>query len=137
MGAELPLNYSLSPTLPELLGDNYNVIGRIGEGGYGWVYKIKNFEGKELAVKRVDHKEEIGLRWLLEPILMRSVRHPHLNQAVEVLSFPTTTLMVMDLAVSDLQTHLHTYSDTTSLTQLGQWIWQVAQGVACLHELDV
>ncbi len=133
------LPYSNTP-LETLLSPKYKIVKLIGEGGYGNVYKCKSVDGEEVAVKVIDHRrssstmeENSGLKCLLEPLLMKSIKHPCLMSAREILSFPSCTCIVMDVASSDICSYIYNNRKTIEWSQLLHWIFQLCQGLACLH----
>jgi serine/threonine protein kinase len=128
---------SSSSEFEDLLKGQYELVEKVGKGSYGDVYRALEVSTQRyIAIKRTRHHSDGGVRCVLEPILMRSLSHPYLLHAENVLVGETMTCVVMPLALDDVGHYLQRYP-RTSLSQRLQWCWQLCQAVACLHQVGV
>lgn len=127
-----------SRMLEEVIKDKYELIDKIGSGSYGIIYRAINLHtDKHVALKVIHHSSEYGLRCLIEPIIMTSIKHKHLINASEILTHPNFTCIVMDLGSHDLYNYIKLHPSTLNLNQRIQWCWELTQGVASLHANDI
>lgn len=130
----LTLNTSFS-LFEELLGDKYELIEKIGEGTYGFVYKAKDIKTREnVAIKKITHIQNQGLQCNIEPFIMNSLSHPHLLPCKEVVCHPSFTCIVMPLAKKDMFHYLKHHPTVLTMSQKIKWCGQLCQAVACLHQ---
>lgn len=61
-----------------IICDTFKVVGRLGEGGCGAVYRCKHLKkpGTEVAVKLLDNMEDLQ-RFNREAKMMRNIKHPN------------------------------------------------------------
>lgn len=128
---------SSSTEFDELLKGKYELVEKIGKGSYGDVYRALDVRTQRyVAIKRTQHHADGGFRCVLEPVVMRSLHHPSLLHAEEVLVGNTVVCVVMPLAIDDIGHYLQRHPKTT-LTQRLEWCWQICQALACLHQAGV
>ena len=63
-------------------GCAYGKLKKIGNGSYGVVYKASN-KKDEVAIKKLNDIEEMDI---MDTILLASIKHPHINHVVDVLT---------------------------------------------------
>lgn len=128
---------SSSKEFETLLRGRYELLEKVGQGSYGDVYRAHDLRHhREVAIKRVRMHTGGGIRCALEPLLLRSLRHPYLLGADAVLTSTNYCCTVMPLALDDVDHYLATHP-AVSLAQRLQWCWQICQGLACLHTVGV
>lgn len=128
---------SSSTEFDELLKGKYELVEKIGKGSYGDVYRALDVRTQRyVAIKRTRHHSDGGLRCVLEPVVMRSLHHPSLLYAEDVLVGATLGCVVMPLALDDVGHYLQRHPKTT-LAQRLAWCWQICQALACLHQAGV
>lgn len=128
---------STSSEFEDLLRGKYELVEKIGKGSYGDVYRALDVQHhRYVAIKRMRHHADGSLRCALEPVVMRSIFHPYLLHAEEVLAGATILCVVMPLALDDAGAYLRKHP-TTPLHQRLQWCWQICQALACLHQSGV
>lgn len=126
-----------SPIIPVLSKQNINVITLdkiIGKGAYGTVYSCHDDTNQELAVKCVRTKD-FGIPSLIEASIMSTIHHPYLTKALKIHATPDKLYIIQELAISDLKVYQsnHALSYDTQV----RWIFEIAQGIACLHKYDI
>lgn len=128
---------SSSTEFDELLKGKYELVEKIGKGSYGDVYRALDVRTQRyVAIKRTRHHADGGLRCVLEPVVMRSLHHPSLLHAEDVLVGGSVVCIVMPLALDDVGHYLQRHPKT-SLAQRLAWCWQLCQALACLHQAGV
>lgn len=86
--------------------DGYTVERKLGEGSYGVVSLVKRkTDGKEFALKTVPAQEE-GYGALTECDILLRLQHPNLLHGIDVKFEEAKTKLILELAVTDLQTAL-------------------------------
>jgi len=72
------------------LGD-YELVSTLGKGGFGSVWKVKNQEGKPLALKILNpeilENEKVVRKFFHEAMIMSKLEHPHICKLMDF--FPT------------------------------------------------
>ena len=81
---------------------NYEITGKIGEGGMGVVYRGKDLQlGREVAVKvlptGLSQDPERSARFEREARLLASLNHPHIAQIYGFISTGQTQALIMEL----------------------------------------
>ncbi len=75
----------------QVIGDKYQIIGRLSEGGMGTVYRARHRTlGTQLAIKVVknDGDSQFGRRFAQEALLASSVQHPNIIYLLDFGSLP-------------------------------------------------
>ena len=114
---------------------NYKILGKIGEGSYGKVYKVEETEtGNIYALKQIRHTR-VGISSLLETTVMASIRHPNINHAVSIFSTADNLNIVQELGQWDMfDACAHKNFD---LEMTRKFCFQIAHAVYCLHRLGI
>lgn len=112
-----------------------DILGTLGEGGFGKVYKI-NKNGKSYALKTFK-KRDLSAGNLIELDILRRVNHPNVVNAVDVY-FSTEgckVCVLMELATSDL----HSLIGSRPLTMMEKIdiMFSLVCGLAYLHANDI
>ena len=121
----------------DLIKNSYELVDKIGEGTYGSVYKAINQKGESVAIKKISHIKDYGLRCNIEPFIMSSLSHKHLIHCQEIITHSSFTCIVMPLAKEDIFNYIKTHPSTLSFDQRIKWCWQLIQAVACLHQNNI
>jgi serine/threonine-protein kinase len=91
--------------LREVLGDRYEILGRLGAGAFGEVYEAKDTElGRKVAIKRIrldtiaegPELEEVKKRFLLEAQVAAKLRHPGVVTIHDIKAQGSSSFMVME-----------------------------------------
>src|SRR5690606_2143263 len=83
------------------IGDQYEIISKIGEGGMGAVYKAKDIMlHREVAIKQL-HKahgedEQIETRFQQEALALAKLNHPNITHLYSFIPKEDTFWMVME-----------------------------------------
>jgi len=85
----------------QIVGD-YEIIGRLGRGGMGAVYKVRNIISQRVDAMKVllpdlEATPELGERFLREIRVHASLRHPNIAQLLTAIRVNNRLLMVMEL----------------------------------------
>ncbi|XP_024005778.1 probable serine/threonine-protein kinase PBL20 [Eutrema salsugineum] len=127
----------------------FDRILKIGEGGFGSVYKatIDNPTGGDshsppltVAVKKLNRQSQQGHKqWLAEVQLLGVVNHPNVVRLLGYCAEDTERLLVYELMSNlSLEDHLFTSRTATlSWKQRLEIMLGAAQGLAYLHEIQV
>ncbi|XP_023645212.1 probable LRR receptor-like serine/threonine-protein kinase At1g07650 isoform X2 [Capsella rubella] len=120
--------------------DNFDVTKKIGEGGFGSVYKGELPEGKLIAVKQLSAKSRQGNREFVNEIgMISALQHPNLvklygccvegNQLILVYEYLENNCLSRALFGKDESSRLKLDWSTRKKICLG-----IAKGLAFLHE---
>ncbi|KAK9273326.1 hypothetical protein L1049_018135 [Liquidambar formosana] len=118
--------------------NNFSDVNKLGEGGFGPVYKGKMLDGKEIAVKRLSMKSGQGLEeFKNEVMLIVKLQHKNLVRLLGFCTERNEKLLVYEyLANTSLDAFLF---DPTKSKQL-DWdkranlVGGIARGILYLHE---
>ncbi len=80
---------------------DYEILGELGAGGMGKVYKVRNVisdrvEAMKVLLPDLAGQQELGSRFLREIKLLASLNHPHIAALHTALSAENQLLMVME-----------------------------------------
>jgi len=134
------INDSVVPTPdPPYIG-GFEILGEIGRGGMGVVYRARDPAlQRELAIKLQsgnweDHPEEME-RFLREARILAKINHPNVVQIYSVGTHEGAPFFAMELleqAVADAAR-----LKMPSIAQLKRWMLDAARGLASIHEMGV
>lgn len=119
----------------EIVGQHLYVGHCIGEGAHGTMNLIRTSGTKPYLVAKYSTLRSNGARNLIEPSIMRSHNHPHINHAHRVLRNKDSLLIIQDHAICDLQQY-HLSHETDLKDSLG-WCRQLAEAVQYLHTNNI
>lgn len=111
---------------------HYRIISEIGFGTYGKVFHAEDENGKNYAIKRIKSDME-GIPCLLEAVIMKCIKHPNLNNAVDIFCTETDLNIVQKKGISDLSKY--TKRKVTPIETLRKWCHQISLAVLVLHRL--
>lgn len=92
---------SLQPGYEPLEG--YKLVERLGEGGFGQVWKATDAQDFSVAIKFVDLTGRLGEKELRSLDVIRDVRHPHLLTVFGTRRIDDVLVIAMELADRTLQ----------------------------------
>ncbi|XP_047169233.1 probable leucine-rich repeat receptor-like serine/threonine-protein kinase At3g14840 [Vigna umbellata] len=119
--------------------NNFNISNKIGEGGFGPVYKGILWDGTMIAVKQLSSKSKQGNREFINEIgLISALQHPYLVKLYGCCVEGDQLLLVYEYLENNSLAHALFGSEEVSL-QLNWAIRQkicigIAKGLAFLHE---
>uniref|UniRef100_A0A3Q2PEB0 Cyclin-dependent kinase 20 n=1 Tax=Fundulus heteroclitus TaxID=8078 RepID=A0A3Q2PEB0_FUNHE len=122
--------------------EQYSILGRIGEGAHGIVFKAKHIEtGETVALKKV------ALRKLEEGIPNQALReikalqeiqdNQHVVKLKDFFPHGTGFVLVFDFMLSDLSEVIRNYQRPLSPAQVKGYMMMLLQGVAFLHHNNI
>ncbi|KAJ4813274.1 cysteine-rich RECEPTOR-like kinase [Rhynchospora pubera] len=118
--------------------NNFHVTNRLGEGGFGAVYKGVLPNGQEVAVKRLSQSSGQGIEELKnELVLVAKLQHKNLVRVVGVCLGGQEKLLVYEFVLNgSLDTFLFDNERRPELDWIKRWriINGVARGLQYLHE---
>src|SRR5215510_6027819 len=104
--AEAPAGASAGrQAVTEVLGDRYEILGKLGAGAFGEVYEARDAElGRKVAIKRIrldaiaegPELEEVKKRFLLEAQVAAKLRHPGVVTIHDIKAQGSSSFMVME-----------------------------------------
>jgi len=102
----------------------------IGKGSYGNVYAALDGNGKQVAVKVIEEKED-GISSLLELSIMSVIQHPNINSALYIKIKDERIYIVQELAIGSLSKNFHLIND------IRKCLFDVTEAVYCLHQESI
>ncbi|MED6281162.1 Cyclin-dependent kinase 20 [Characodon lateralis] len=122
--------------------DQYSILGRIGEGAHGIVFKAKHIEtGETVALKKV------ALRKLEEGIPNQALReikalqeiedNQHVVKLKDFFPHGTGFVLVFDFMLSDLSEVIRNYQRPLTPAQVKCYMMMLLKGVAFLHHNNI
>ncbi len=132
-----------SAFLKEILGERYEVLGKLGAGAFGEVYRARDTVlGREVAIKRIrldvfaepGQLEEVNKRFLREAQVASQLRHPNVVTTHDIVSTPTMSFMVMELVTGQTLAKLLQSKTRLSLGETIDVLSQVAAALDYAHQ---
>ncbi|XP_014240819.1 cyclin-dependent kinase 20-like isoform X1 [Cimex lectularius] len=121
--------------------ENYEVIGRIGEGAHGYVLHAKNkTEDKEVALKKVLVKKlEEGIpRLILREIkTMQALECKYIMKLIEYFPQGAGVIMVFDYMPSGLWEMIHDREVELDQPLIKSYMHMLLQGLSYMHENNI
>ncbi|KAH8740658.1 protein kinase [Cryptosporidium ryanae] len=124
----------------EIPASELNLKCRIGEGGYGKVYKaLWTTKGIMVAVKafRKRDKSTLAREFYSELTIVSRIRHPNVTLFLGVVLSPLYCLVTELVPCGSLFDLLHIKNETLTSTQLLKISREICYGMAYLHENGV
>jgi serine/threonine protein kinase len=135
-----------SQFLKEILGERYEVLGKLGSGAFGEVYRARDTVlGREVAIKRIrldvfaepTQLEEVNKRVLREAQVASQLRHPNVVTTHDIVSAPTMSFIVMELVTGETLAKLLQSKGRLSLMETLDFLSQVAAALDYAHKNHV
>jgi len=118
-----------------LCGNEYTITEKLGQGGFGSVYKCIDNSGKAYAVKKITTDQK-GTPCLFEASIMATFQHPSLNRSLMIDASLEGLYILQDMAKYDLSGLIReNFRNGTfiHITQLKNILYRVGKGIAYLH----
>lgn len=127
------------PNTPRYIG-NYEVIGTLGRGGMGIVYRARDHAlQRDLAIKVQsgdwEHHPKLFQRFIREARILAQINHPHVVQIYAVGDHEGSPYFAMELLEGSVSDAVR--SKRPSVVQARRWMLEAARGLAAIHEKDV
>lgn len=122
-----------------LNNDKYIIIQKLGEGGFGSVYKCADSQKREYALKKItaNRSDKAGTPCLFEASVMSTYTHPSLNRALLVESSMDGLYILEDVAKCDLHGLIsENFRNGTflNINQLKNITYRIGKGLSFLHD---
>lgn len=109
---------------------------KIDAGAYGVIRIGTDENAKKYAVKCIP-TTQIGIPYILEPILMMTINHPNINRARYIFTSDDCTYIVQDKADNNIATYTRTTKKMPVISELTSWCHDLAQATKCLHHENI
>lgn len=111
----------------------------LGKGAFGTVYLANNQNGKQYAIKCCEIKNDKGIPYLLEIVIMSTLSHPYLNKAERIHCSEKTLYIIQELARTDLAHYTRRNKENyrPSLEKLKHWCYCLMKAVSSLHNNNI
>jgi serine/threonine-protein kinase len=135
-----------STFLKEILGERYEVLGKLGAGAFGEVYRARDTVlGREVAIKRIrldvfaepTELEEVNKRFLREAQVASQLRHSNIVVTHDIVSAPTMSFIVMELVSGQTLAKLLQANARLSLSETLDLLSQVASALDYAHQNQI
>lgn len=121
--------------------DSYSILGRIGEGAHGIVFKAKQIQsGEVVALKKVAlRKLEDGVpnTALREIKALQQIEHPNVVKLYDVFPHGTGFVLVFEYMLSDLSEILRNTQNLLTQVDVKSYLLMLLKGVAYCHEKNI
>jgi len=122
--------------------DHYNIIGRVGEGAHGIVFKAKHIQSGEIvALKRVSLKrieDEIPNTVLREIKALQAIEeNENVVKLLDVFAQGTGFVLVFEYMLSDLAEVIRNSDQPITEAQVKSYMKMLLHGVAFCHENSI
>jgi formylglycine-generating enzyme required for sulfatase activity/tRNA A-37 threonylcarbamoyl transferase component Bud32 len=120
---------------------DYELVQKLGEGGFGQVWKARDPEGYELALKFIRLDERTGAAEVRALDVMKNIRHPHLLSVFRVWRLGNHLIIAMELGDRTLYQRLldaeREGQPGIPRHELVEYLREAAKGLDHLHSLGV
>ncbi|MDE6984011.1 MAG: serine/threonine protein kinase, partial [Lachnospiraceae bacterium] len=117
-----------------VLGGTYQIVGEIGSGGGGVVYKARHLRLQiDVVVKRIRDEVRGKIQSRQEADVLKKLKHPYLPRVYDFIETPEAVYTVMDYIPGiSLEKALQQYRSFDQKRVL-QWAQELGEAVAYLH----
>lgn len=117
-----------------VLGNTYQIVGEIGAGGGGVVYKACHLRLQtDVVVKRIRDEVRGKIQSRQEADVLKKLKHPYLPRVYDFIETPEAVYTVMDyIPGTSLENALKQYG-RFSQKQVLRWAQELGEAVAYLH----
>ena len=118
----------------------YEVIGIVGEGAYGIVYKCKNKETNEfVAIKKFkESDDEIVLKTMKREIeMLKKIHHENIVEFKEVFIYKKSVYLVFEYVEKNLLELLQETPNGISPSKIKYLIYQLIKAIKYLHSKNI
>lgn len=122
------------------LEEQFEKLGKIGQGSYGVVYKVrkKTHTRDIVALKRVKlnmngHEEGIPSSSLREIGALKNLKHPNVLELFEVIHTGSSIYLVFEYLDQDLKKTLESTDNGIPDKTVKSYLWQLLKGIAFCH----
>src|ERR1043165_7499501 len=124
-----------------IVGD-YQIIGVLGEGGMGKVFKVRNtisdrIEAMKVLLPNLEGEPDLADRFLREIKVLASLNHPNIAGLRTAVRFENQLLMIMELVDGESLDHRLQHHGRLPVEEAVRYISQVLAALACAHERGV
>ncbi|KAH9502333.1 Cyclin-dependent kinase 20 [Bulinus truncatus] len=126
----------------DLIMEQYNILGRIGEGAHGIVLKAKYIEsGEVVALKKVplrNPEEGIPNTALREIKALQQIENnPYVVRLRDVFPHGSVIVFVFEYMLSDLSEVIHKVEKPLTEAQVKSYMLMLLKGIAFCHENNI
>ncbi len=126
--------------MPLNIGDtvaDYEVLGFLGEGGMGKVYRVRNLisdreEALKILISDVDSSSDLAARFLREIKIQASLDHPHIAGLRTAFRANNQLMMIMEL-VDGINLQERIRRGPIEVRSSVNWIGQVFEALHYAH----
>ena len=114
----------------------YEVLGVVGEGAYGIVYKCKNREtGKYVAIKKFKETEDELVQKTMkrELKMLQQLKHPNIVEFQESFTYKGNLFLVFEYCEKNLLEVLEESPDGLNPKLIKSFIYQMCKAIAYMH----
>mmetsp|Transcript_36439 Transcript_36439/g.104806 ORF Transcript_36439/g.104806 Transcript_36439/m.104806 type:complete len:428 (+) Transcript_36439:140-1423(+) len=124
--------------------DGYDVLEKLGEGGFGAVFRVRKRDTSELLALKSIPRENVGDEELFERELeiSRKLNHPYIIRLHETYNDTQAYHLVMDLCTGG-DFHRYILDSCVSFagrnrgglqaSEVGKYVWMMLNGIAYMH----
>ncbi|KAA8532384.1 hypothetical protein F0562_032361 [Nyssa sinensis] len=120
----------------------YDHIGFIGDGGFGWVYKARdNVTGEIVAIKVIflrDADETVPSSVIREVSLLKELKHENIIRLLDILGGKRHVSLVFECMDCDLRKFMQTFPSAAKDPEIiKSFLHQILCGVECCHSYKI
>lgn len=120
------------------IGSNFDITNTLlGNGSYGKVYLANDERNNKYAVKCCDIEVD-GIPNILEVIIMNSIYHNYINNALLITVTDKKLYIFQELAIMDLAHKTRKHSNINeNLADVKKWCHSLSLAISCLHNQNI